>query len=294
MELTMAFRKKIEPVLLEKPSLVVSRAEAHRKIEERIALGKEIQGRNFSSVAELDSAKNDRTKWTQYNSEYLRRAFDNESVGVSYDKVSDWGTLKINPSFRERVSSFSDGIENQITSLQSLLERLELIPELHSALEPEPIGKPETAIGTDVFIVHGHDETAKSEVARFIEKIRLNAVILHEQPNQGLTLIEKFERHAARSGFAVVLLTPDDIAAPKSDPSKTQDRARQNVILELGYFCGSLGRGRVCVLYKDGVEIPSDYFGVLYVKHDSEGAWHLRIAKELKQAGLDVDLNDAM
>lgn len=290
----MAVRKKIEPMLVEKSSLVVSRADAHRKIEERIAFGKEIQGRNFSSVAELDSAQNDRTKWTQYNSEYLRRAFNDESFGVSYDKVSGWGTLLINPSFGERVSSFRDGMERKITSLQSLLERLELIPELHSAVEPQPIERPETVIGSDVFIVHGHDEAAKSEVARFIEKIRLNAVILHEQSNQGLTVIEKFERHAARSGFAVVLLTPDDIAAPKSDPSKTQLRARQNVILELGYFCGSLGREKVCVLYKNGVEIPSDYFGVLYVEHDSAGAWHLRLAKELKQAGLDVDLNDAM
>ena len=290
----MAVRKKIEPMLIEKSSLVVSRADAHRKIEERIALGKEIQGRNFSSVAELDSAQNDRTKWTQYNSEYLRRAFNDESFGVSYDKVSVWGTLIISPSFGERVSSFRDGMERKITSLQSLLERLELIPELHSAVEPQPIERPETAIGSDVFIVHGHDEAAKSEVARFIEKIRLKAVILHEQSNQGLTVIEKFERHAARSGFAVVLLTPDDIAAPKSDPSKTQLRARQNVILELGYFCGSLGREKVCVLYKNGVEIPSDYFGVLYVEHDSAGAWHLRLAKELKQAGLDVDLNDAM
>ena len=281
-------------MLIEKSSLVVSRADAHRKIEERIALGKEIQGRNFSSVAELDSAQNDRTKWTQYNSEYLRRAFNDESFGVSYDKVSVWGTLIISPSFGERVSSFRDGMERKITSLQSLLERLELIPELHSAVEPQPIERPETAIGSDVFIVHGHDEAAKSEVARFIEKIRLKAVILHEQSNQGLTVIEKFERHAARSGFAVVLLTPDDIAAPKSDPSKTQLRARQNVILELGYFCGSLGREKVCVLYKNGVEIPSDYFGVLYVEHDSAGAWHLRLAKELKQAGLDVDLNDAM
>lgn len=144
--------------------------------------------------------------------------------------------------------------------------------------------------GSDIFIVHGHDEAAKESVARFVEKLGIEAIILHEQPNAGRTIIEKFEDHS-NVGFAIVLLTPDDIGAPKDRTNETKPRARQNVILELGYFMGKLGRGRVCALYKEGVEIPSDYQGVLYIPMDSAGAWRMALAKEIKNAGIDVDLN---
>jgi len=113
-----------------------------------------------------------------------------------------------------------------------------------------------------VFVVHGHDEGAKHAVARFLEQIQLEAIILQEQPGQGLTIIEKFERYAGEVGFAVVLLTPDDIAGSASAPASAT-RARQNVIFELGYFAGKLGRGRACLLRKGDVEIPSDLYGLI-------------------------------
>ena len=147
-------------------------------------------------------------------------------------------------------------------------------------------------VSNKVFVVHGHDGLSKTEVARTLEKIKLEAIILHEQPNEGKTIIEKFEGNAAQVGFAVILLTPDDIGYPKNKPDTQQARARQNVILELGYFSGILGRSKVCVLYKGAVEIPSDYLGVVYVPMDEAGAWKFNLAKELKQAGLPVDLND--
>lgn len=75
---------------------------------------------------------------------------------------------------------------------------------------------------------------------------------------------------------------------------KQKKRARQNVILELGFFLGKLGRKRVCALYEEGVEIPSDYDGVIFVPLDKNGAWHLSLAKELKAAGLSIDLNKAI
>jgi predicted nucleotide-binding protein len=96
-------------------------------------------------------------------------------------------------------------------------------------------------------------------------------------------------------GFAVVLLTGDDrggSATAKDD--QLELRARQNVILELGFFLGRLGRSRVCALHRDGVEIPSDYSGVLYVKLDQQGDWRLQLAKELKAAGFPVDMNMAL
>ena len=140
-----------------------------------------------------------------------------------------------------------------------------------------------------VFVVHGHDNQAKSEVARVLQKLKLEPIILHEQANQGKTIIEKFEAHSD-VGFAVVLLTPDDLGGTTENDLKK--RARQNVVLELGYFIGKLGRGRVCPLYKSEVELPSDLSGVVYVPMDGHDAWQMKLAKELKAAGFTVDLND--
>jgi len=134
-----------------------------------------------------------------------------------------------------------------------------------------------------VFVVHGHDSEAKESAARFIERLELEAIILHEQPNAGRTVIEKFEQYTD-VGFAVVLLTPDDVGAAKDKRASLQPRARQNVVLELGYFLGKLGRSRVCALYKSGVEIPSDFDGVLYIELDDKGAWRTKLAQELSNA----------
>ena len=146
-------------------------------------------------------------------------------------------------------------------------------------------------VSQKVFIVHGHDEAAKSAVARFVERLGLDAVILDEQPSEGLTIIEKFEKHAGSANFAIVLITPDDIGASIEKKDDLKLRARQNVIFELGYFFHALGRKGVCTLYKKGVELPSDIYGVVYVLMDEFDAWQLPLTREMKVAGLSVDAN---
>jgi predicted nucleotide-binding protein len=141
-----------------------------------------------------------------------------------------------------------------------------------------------------VFIVHGHDNEAKEGTARFLEKLGLQLIVLHEQPNFGRTIIEKFETYSGDIVFAVVLLTPDDFGGIESAPETRKPRARQNVIMELGYFMGRLGRFRVCALHKGGVELPSDYQGVLYIELDPYGAWKTKLAKEFEHAKLPIDL----
>ena len=141
-----------------------------------------------------------------------------------------------------------------------------------------------------VFVVHGHDDGLKETVARYLSKLELVPVVLHEQPNQGRTIIEKFERHADVD-FAVVLFTPDDIGYPVGRPEQARPRARQNVVLELGFFLGALGRQRVCVLHTGDIELPSDYAGVLYLPLDASGAWRFMLAKEMKAGGMKIDLN---
>ena len=141
-----------------------------------------------------------------------------------------------------------------------------------------------------VFLIHGRDRGTRDAVARFLEKVGLEVVILEEQPDQGLTVIEKFEQNAS-GDFVVALLTPDDVGGP--NPDKLQPRARQNVVFELGYFVRAFGRNRVRALMKGEVEIPSDYAGVLYIPMDESGGWQMRLIREMKSAGLDIDANRA-
>lgn len=143
-----------------------------------------------------------------------------------------------------------------------------------------------------VFIVHGHEEAPRETVARFLATIGLAPVILHEQANKGMTIPEKLAAYA-NVGFAVVLLTPDDEGRVK-EAAELHFRARQNVILELGYFVGRLGRDRVCALLKGQVELPSDYVGVVYTPFDEGGSWRQKLAQELEAAGYDIDWNKVM
>lgn len=140
-----------------------------------------------------------------------------------------------------------------------------------------------------VFIVHGHDESAKQTVAHFLEKCGFEAIILHEQVDGGRTIIEKIECYTDVV-FAIILYTPCDIGRAKEE-RKGRARARQNVVFEHGYLIGKLGRNRVCALVKDGVETPGDISGVVYKDMDSAGAWKTGILKEMKDVGIQIDAN---
>ncbi|MBO6254892.1 MAG: nucleotide-binding protein, partial [Bacteroidaceae bacterium] len=148
-----------------------------------------------------------------------------------------------------------------------------------------------TTMTNKIFIVHGHDNEMKLAVARLLEKIGFEPKILSEQADQGRTIIEKFEEESD-VGFAVVLFSDKDDMGAEVGSLEYKPRARQNVILELGYFIGKLGRKHVCVLKKGDVEVPSDILGVVYktYKSDDDG-WKYSLCKELNLAGYNVDFN---
>jgi len=141
-----------------------------------------------------------------------------------------------------------------------------------------------------VFIVHGRDNEAKQEASRFIEKLGLEAIILHEQASAGMTIIEKIEHYSNDADFAVVLYTACDhgrgIHESKTPP---KNRARQNVVFEHGYLMAKLGRENVCSLVKGNIETPNDISGVVYVAMDEFGAWKSEVAKELKACGYSIN-----
>jgi predicted nucleotide-binding protein len=175
------------------------------------------------------------------------------------------------------------------------IERVESLARLFLARgDHENEAAPTMPGAPTVFLVHGHNERYRAEVARVLERcVEAALVILHEQRNRGRTIIEKFEDYASASQFAVVLLTADDVGRAKTSSADLQDRPRQNVVLELGYFIGRLGRERVVVMLEKGVEQPSDILGLVYIELDAAGAWHYKLLRELRDAGFAADLNRA-
>lgn len=137
-----------------------------------------------------------------------------------------------------------------------------------------------------VFIVHGHDRAMKYELARFIESIGLDAIIIDECANKGQTIIEKIESNSD-VGYAIILYSPCDIGGTNKE--KLQPRARQNVVFEHGYMIGHLGRDRVCALIAGEIEEPTDISGIVYISMATN--WKLELSRELKKAGLEIDLN---
>lgn len=173
------------------------------------------------------------------------------------------------------------------------LEKTKLVSALTSCLRITPKEKKKQVATkeldlTKVFIVHGHDDLLKNEVARFIEKLGLKAIILHEQANSGNTIIEKIEENS-NVGFGIVLYTPCDIGARKEENPNMQSRARQNVVFEHGFLIGKIGRRNVCALVKGNIEKPNDISGVVYISTKEE--WRLSLAKELRNSGYDIDMN---
>jgi predicted nucleotide-binding protein len=178
-----------------------------------------------------------------------------------------------------------------VTSRNESVDRFERLrgKDVTSEFITAPPEVPSEQKAKNVFIVHGHDNASKNELSSFLFRLGLKPIVLHEQANTGKTVIEKFEQYASDVGYAFILLTPDDIVGKGKKGLKA--RARQNVILELGYFMGKLGRDKVCGLYKGGVELPSDVLGILYLKYEKsiqERAFD--ISQELTHAGYDVSL----
>lgn len=216
----------------------------------------------------------------------------NKIFGKRSSHIEKFNSVKFYPTYTTgnddydnsiKFNSFQDGKTSMLSVLQGALTEIEM-NEVISLPEVTELTK-----SNKVFIVHGHDDGLKNEVARFVERLDLEAVILHEQANAGNTIIEKIEKNSD-VGFAIVLYTPCDEGKSKSS-EQLRSRARQNVIFEHGYFIARLGRSNVVALHKgEDLELPNDISGVVYVKYEN-GAWKYEIAKEMLASGYKVDMN---
>ena len=180
-----------------------------------------------------------------------------EVVGKQKIEVRGRGGVSIYPNYFE--AGYFSG--RTFHTHQGYTELLKVIGTIKTRISEMKISPTPNGKGHRVFLVHGHQESALQSCARFIEKLGLPLTVLREEPNQGRTIIEKFIDYSD-VGFAIVLLTADDRGGTADKPYDEQlPRARQNVVFELGFFIGKLGRERVCALYEQGVELPSDYRG---------------------------------
>jgi predicted nucleotide-binding protein len=355
----------------------VSKEEAIRRIGGQIEKGRDIKNQKIFSMMDLENAQERRTNWLENNlalfaclpSEFL--SDEEYNIDLSFDMSS-----AITFSLKEKY--FKDDINEQIVRLESLLQRLKLLPEdkteeiIEQKLAKELIGQerpkeiqpkemqpkeiitsrgkpveephiekpsgekllkkkllkeivsneklqreepskevsdkirllkeesPSTpvlnqsqSLRSNSLLIYGRDEVAKESLSKFIERLGLRALIFHEQPEGGASIVEKFGQFS-NIDFAVLLFTTGDIASPQDKTMEGQARVSQNIIFEFGYFVGKLGQKRVCVLYKEGAEIPLNCQGIVYIPIDSRGAWRLLIAKEIKEAGIEIDLNKAV
>lgn len=183
------------------------------------------------------------------------------------------------------------GVKKAIAILEAAKGELVLRDELEQVVQTEESAdeKATAAESGRVFIIHGHDDARKHELARVLLGVTgTQPIILHEQPSRGQGILEKLEAYAATAGFAVALLTADDFGRAKSEDGDAP-RARQNVVFEAGYFAGRLGRARVVLLHEAGVELPSDLQGIVYVSLDQAGAWKMKLVHEMASAGIAVD-----
>jgi predicted nucleotide-binding protein len=289
----MATRKNTAQQPKETAILKISNADFVSKLEKRIEIGDEIFNRNISTQQELTTANSDYKLWTDYNFEMLKQVFNIEINDymdsynhAGYTFMGQMGEVQGNP-----VQTFKNLITYKLDNLKSLLTRAELLKSQVSNNTTTTVATPtKTLSKTEVFIVHGHDEAAKTKTARYIEKLGLKPIILHEQASGSKTVIEKIEAYS-NVGFGIVLYTPCDIGAKKDDNPNLKNRARQNVVFEHGFLIGKIGRENVCALVKDDIETPNDISGVVYVKMDDDDAWHIKIARELRNSGYEIDMN---
>lgn len=226
-------------------------------------------------------------EWHNKTDVVLRRLFGEDSP-----IHRKWDSVRYSPSIWTEYTDFAPyvvaGVKEAVAVLEAAKFELEITaeagaPEAASETRPEP--------STRVFIVHGQDDARKFELAALLQSLTgEEPVILHQQANGGKVLIEKLEEHGGGAGFAVVLLTGDDVGRAKQlEHSDDQLRARQNVVFEMGFFFGLIGRERVAVLYEPGVELPSDISGLVYTELDTAGGWKPKLASELSRAGISVD-----
>ena len=248
-------------------------------IQHAIHTAREINSRPISTEADVQELELNFRTWRDTTYRILERSFTTEELAQEFRPRP---TYMLAPGSIQSLTSQVRAITN---AHLSKLETIEATLHLFSN-PPDQVPTGRARDGKKVFIVHGHSPI-RHEVARLVESLGCEVVILDETPNLGSpTLIEKLERSFTDVGYAIVLLTGDDEGRVRGTEEPLRLRARQNVVAELGYVTSHLGRSRVTVIYEVDVEFPSDFSGIAYTPLDAAGAWKYKLSDELRAAGI--------
>ena len=274
-----------------KPSMPRSKNSPNTRGEPSITPDRAIQllweqiekGRHLETLSPLHTG--DFENWDNTTKNIVEWAFGENHRNVDHFAYQEAPTTYLAQSANQLSARHKEELHLKIPALVGYIEQLKM--KSSESLS----GLPETAASSSkVFIVHGHNKAIKYELAHSLQNAGVDVTILDEQTNEGRTILEKLADHATEAGFAVVLLSADDVGRAKSE-TVDNPRARQNVVFELGLFCGLLGRKRVCAVREKGVEMPSDLHGLVYIEYDPAGSWKHLVAKEINSAGIKVDFS---
>lgn len=266
-----------------------------QQVDQLLDEGAHFDARNFSSPDDdggLTYGGQDSPEWLTWKTRVLNLVQAAAAEGSPALALAKTGFgIRTKGNYRNEVERAKSNLLEALALL-----KVALTDDSFGELRESHAESKSPLLSTRVFVVHGHDEALTNEVERFLYDVGLQPVVLHRQPDQGQTVIEKFEQHGD-VGYAIVLLTPDDCAYSAAEGSlpdaqrQTELRARPNVLFEFGYFVGRLGRARVCCLHKGAVAVPSDLNGLVYKSvADSFESQAFALVRELKAAGYSLKL----
>lgn len=303
----------MQQTVTQKAILVLSKEEFSQKITERIEEGKKLLAKEvpFQKLPqesyygysvrramlpiELSEVQqkfiSEFHKWTDYNCELLKQAFDIANNEYQSRYVG-CGQVMVMSANEDLIKIYKEELRDKIDYLDSLHDKIDLLPCSFVTSQDALKKRTVTKYSKKVFIVHGHDANLRSKVELFVREVGFEPIVLFKQPNMGETIIQKLQREASDVVYSIILYTPCDLGKDKEKKDECmQPIAIQNVVFEHGYMCALLGMKNVCALVDDNVEIPGDLSGVLFVTVDDEDMWRIRIAKEMKAAGLKINMD---
>jgi hypothetical protein len=265
--------------------LKVALPEAHSQLTTQIEEGRELIRTLPAGRADRDRLLQRLNSWRDYNRTWIGENLGEKLAQGYTEGPGPCRSGSLNGELPKTTwKNLCADVDQETAQLESFRRRLHLW-----APPPRPSSEERGAPEAPIFIVHGSDTGAAAIVARAVDHaVRRETTILHERANSGRVLIEKFEAHAARVSYAIIILTPDDHGA-RAGTADTRPRGRQNVIFEMGYFFGLIGRSKVSILLYPGVEKPSDTDGIVYIRYDESGSWKAELYRELSEAGFDVN-----
>jgi predicted nucleotide-binding protein len=262
-------------------------------LTEQIRCGQQLGLGCIERPEQLAQQRRIYTTWCAITADILRSIYSHD--GPCQDFLQEepagagGGPWSGTQTLAAEAAAYRVQVERKIGKLEALVRR---IGEL-GVEAAEDAQKKSAAISRRVLIVHGQDAGLQEQVVRLLTLVGLEPLVLHDQATQGRFVLQAFDGQTDM-GFAVVVLTPDDVGASALRYGKDKQvapRAEQNVVFELGFLVAKLKPSRVLVLHKPGVEVPGDCLGVLCVPADGFGGWRMRLAKELRGAGYAIDLD---